>query len=48
VGAAIMIAGGVIAWFFGVNAERKSLEDISTPLSAVSRPVGGTSAAHAR
>ncbi len=48
VGAAIMIAGGVIAWFFGVNAERKSLEDISTPLSVVSRPGGGTSAAPAK
>ncbi|GAC1326103.1 MAG: MFS transporter [Chloroflexota bacterium] len=35
-GAAIMIAGGAIAWFFGVNAERQSLEDIATPLSAVS------------
>ena len=47
VGAAIMIAGGLIAWFFGVNAERKSLEDIANPLSAVNareelpdRPVG--------
>src|SRR5205823_1087985 len=37
-GAGIMILGGVIAWFFGVNAERKSLEDIATPLSAVSPP----------
>jgi MFS family permease len=35
-GAAIMIIGGVIAWFFGVNAERKALEDIATPLSAAS------------
>ena len=40
IGAAIMIAGGVIAWFFGVNAERQSLEDIATPLSAVPRPSG--------
>jgi MFS family permease len=39
VGAAVMFAGGVIAWFFGVNAERKSLEDIATPLSAASRAV---------
>ena len=31
-----MIAGGVIAWFFGVDAERKSLEDIANPLSVVS------------
>src|SRR5919201_2890044 len=42
VGAAVMVAGGVIAWFFGVNAERKSLEDIATPLSAVARALGGT------
>jgi MFS family permease len=39
-GAAVMFIGGLIAWFFGVNAERKSLEDIATPLSAVTRPVG--------
>lgn len=37
VGAAIMAAGGVIAWYFGVNAERKSLEDIADPLSLVTR-----------
>jgi MFS family permease len=36
-GAAVMFAGGLIAWFFGVDAERKSLEEIATPLSAVSR-----------
>src|SRR3954452_8570041 len=36
-GAAVMIAGGVIAWFFGVDAERKSLEDIANPLSAVNQ-----------
>jgi len=45
IGAAVMIAGGVIAWFFGVNAERQSLEDIATPLSAVSQPSGGTPSA---
>jgi MFS family permease len=38
IGAAIMIAGGIIAWYFGVNAERQSLEDIATPLSAVKAP----------
>jgi len=37
IGAGIMIAGGLIAWFFGVNSERQSLEDISTPLSAASQ-----------
>jgi MFS family permease len=35
VGAIVMFAGGLIAWFFGVNAERKSLEEIASPLSAV-------------
>jgi hypothetical protein len=35
VGAAFMVAGGLIGWFFGVNAERKPLEAIATPLSAV-------------
>lgn len=40
-GALVMIAGGLIAWFFGVNAERQSLEDIAAPLSAVSRPATG-------
>ena len=46
-GAALMFAGGLIAWFFGVNAERQSLESIATPLSATSRsrPASGTAAA---
>jgi MFS family permease len=39
VGAVIMILGGIIAWFFGVDAERKSLEDIANPLSAVNQSV---------
>jgi MFS family permease len=33
-GAAVMILGGLIAAFLGVNAEGKSLEDIASPLSA--------------
>ena len=33
VGAGIMIAGGLIAWFCGVNAEGQSLEDVADPLS---------------
>jgi MFS family permease len=37
VGASVMLAGGLIAWFFGVDAEGRSLEDIATPLSAASR-----------
>jgi MFS family permease len=32
-GAAVMIAGGCVEVFLGVNAERKSLEDIATPLA---------------
>jgi MFS family permease len=34
-GAAIMAVGGIIEIFFGVNAEGKSLEDITKPLTAV-------------
>ena len=35
-----MIAGGLVAWYFGVNAEGQSLEDIADPLSkAPSDPV---------
>jgi len=37
-GASLMFVGGLIAWFFGVNAERQSLEDIASPLSAVVSP----------
>jgi MFS family permease len=43
VGAGVMLIGGLVAWFFGVNAERKSLEDIADPLSKVGR--GGTTRA---
>jgi MFS family permease len=34
-GAVLMAAAGVIEIFFGVNAERKSLEDVARPLSFV-------------
>jgi MFS family permease len=34
IGAILMIAGGVVAAFLGVRAERQSLEDIATPLTA--------------
>jgi MFS family permease len=37
IGAAVMMVGGIIEIFLGVEAERQSLEDIATPLSAVSR-----------
>ncbi|TMM39321.1 MAG: MFS transporter [Actinobacteria bacterium] len=40
IGAAVMFAGGLIAWFFGVNAERQSLESIARPMSAVVAPQG--------
>jgi MFS family permease len=35
VGAVIMIIGGVVAFIFGVDAERRSLESITSPLSTV-------------
>jgi MFS family permease len=38
VGAVAMVLGGVAAIFFGVAAEGKSLEDVATPLSVISRP----------
>jgi hypothetical protein len=31
--AGVMIAGGLVAWFLGVDAEGKSLEEIATPLA---------------
>jgi hypothetical protein len=36
--AVIMFGGGLIAWFFGVDAEGKSLEDVAPPLSATETP----------
>ena len=33
-GAAVMMAGGLVAWFLAVDAEGKSLEDIASPLAA--------------
>ena len=33
-GAAVMMAGGLVAWFLAVDAEGKSLEDVATPLAA--------------
>jgi len=38
IGAGVMFAGGLIAWFFGVNAEGQSLENIAAPISSVRRP----------
>ena len=34
IGAAVMLIGGVVAAFLGIDAEQKSLEDISQPLSS--------------
>ncbi len=48
IGAAIMIVGGLVAWFIGVDSERKSLEDIADPLSAVKKPAEGVTQAAAR
>ncbi len=44
VGAILMIAGGLVAAFLSVRAERQSLEDIATPLTAreAETPVGRT------
>lgn len=38
--AVLMTAGGVIAWCYGVNAERKPLEKIAHPLSEGGGPIG--------
>lgn len=43
IGAVFMVVGGLVAWFCGVDAERKSLEDIAAPLSAASSASGGSS-----
>jgi MFS family permease len=40
-GAALMIGAGLVAVFLAVNAERRSLEDIARPLTAVRERVGG-------
>ncbi len=34
VGAGLMAAAGLVAWFLAINAERRSLEDLARPLSA--------------
>lgn len=34
IGATLMLVGGIIAWFFAVDAEQQSLEDIAKPLTA--------------
>ena len=37
-GAGAMILGGLVAVFFAVDAEGKSLEDVATPLSVIAKP----------
>ena len=47
-GAALMIAGGIVAAFLGVKAEGQSLESIAKPLTAEDAESGGRpAAAHA-
>jgi MFS family permease len=38
IGAGVMIAGGLVEVFIGIDAEGKSLEDVANPLSAVKQP----------
>ena len=40
IGAAVMLVGGLVEAFLGVNAEQRSLEDIATPLTSVGEPTG--------
>lgn len=44
-GAAVMVAGGLVALFLAVPAERRSLEDIATPLSVHGSPAADGGAA---
>jgi MFS family permease len=37
-GGVVMAIGGVVAFIFGVNAERQSLEDVTGPLSLAKKP----------
>jgi MFS family permease len=37
IGAAVMVVGGLVEAFIGIDAEGQSLEDVASPLSAVSR-----------
>jgi MFS family permease len=46
-GAVLMFVGGAVAWWIGVDAERRSLEDIANPLSAVTRGISPTGSAPA-
>jgi len=37
IGAVVMMIGGAVGWFLGVNAERQGLEDVAPPISAVGK-----------
>ena len=41
VGAALMVAAGLVELFFGIKAERQSLESVAKPLSAVAAEASG-------
>lgn len=47
VGASLMVLAGLVAVFFAVDAERKPLEAIATPLSARQAQGGSTPGAPA-
>ncbi len=40
IGAGVMVVGGLIAAWLGVDAEQRSLEHVATPLTAVGEPTG--------
>jgi MFS family permease len=40
-GAGLMLSAAIVEWFLGVDSERKSLEDVATPLSS-EEPTGRT------
>jgi len=42
IGAAVMVVGGLVEVFLGIDAENKSLEDVATPLSAVPAEAGAS------
>ncbi len=46
IGAALMVAGGLVEAFLGVKAEGESLENIAKPLTAEEEPAGGDRSAN--
>lgn len=45
-GASMIVLGGLVMWFFGVDAERRSLEDVATPLTATGEKPNVTPGVH--